>query len=127
MGAANPIAGAQAIVALAKRLGLTVRVAALTGDDVLDLLDPNQTVLETGEPLSGIGPLFSANAYLGVEEMLPALASGADVILTGRVADPSLALAPLAHEFGWAIDDVERFASGTAVGPPLESTATLTG
>src|SRR3954470_2716436 len=64
MGAANPIAGAQSIVALAKKLGLSVRVAALTGDDVLDLLDPNQPALETGEPLSGIGPLFSANAYL---------------------------------------------------------------
>jgi len=127
MGAANPIAGAQAIVALAKKLGLTVRVAALTGDDVLDLLDPNQKVLETGEPLSGIGPLLSANAYLGVEEMLPAMESGADIILTGRVADPSLALAPLAHEFGWAIDDVERFARGTVVGHLLECAGQLTG
>src|SRR6267378_163851 len=74
MGAANPIAGAQAIIALAKKLGLKVRVAALTGDDVLDLLDPEQTVLETGEPLRSVGALFSANAYLGVEAMLPALA-----------------------------------------------------
>ena len=120
MGAANPIAGAQAIVALARKLGLSVRVAALTGDDVLDLLDPNQKVLETGEPLSRVGPLFSANAYLGVEEMLPALESGADIILTGRVADPSLALAPLAHEFVWTIDDTERFSRGTIVGHLLE-------
>ena len=127
MGAANPIAGAQAIVTLAKRLGLSVRVAALTGDDVLHLLDPNQKVLETGEPLSSIGPLFSANAYLGVEEMLPAMASGADIILTGRVADPSLALAPLAHHFGWSIDDTERFARGTVVGHLLECAGQLTG
>ncbi|MEN3384010.1 MAG: hypothetical protein V7608_4054 [Hyphomicrobiales bacterium] len=127
MGAANPIAGAQAIVALAKKLGLTVRVAALTGDAVLDLLDPNQNVLETGEPLSSIGPLLSANAYLGVEEMLPAMESGADIILTGRVADPSLALAPLAHEFGWSIDDIDRFARGTVVGHLLECAGQLTG
>ena len=127
MGAANPIAGAQAIVALAKKLGLTVRVAALTGDDVLDLLDPNQKVLETGEPLVGIGPLLSANAYLGVEAMLPAMESGADIVLTGRVADPSLALAPLAHEFGWAIDDTERFGRGTVVGHLLECAGQLTG
>jgi hypothetical protein len=127
MGAANPIAGAQAIVALARKLGLKLRVAALTGDDVLDLLDPGQKVLETGEPLSRIGTLFSANAYLGVEEMLPALASGADIILTGRVADPSLALAPLAHHFGWTIDDTARFARGTVVGHLLECAGQLTG
>lgn len=127
MGAANPLGGAEAIVVLARKLGLKVRVAALTGDDVLDLLDPNQKVLETGEPLSSIGPLFSANAYLGVEAMLPAMQSGADIILTGRVADPSLALAPLAHEFGWSIDDTERFARGTVVGHLLECAGQLTG
>src|SRR5260370_15283447 len=90
MGAANPIAGAQAIVALANKLGLSVRVAALTGDGVLDLLDPDQKVLETGEPLSGIGPLLSANAHLGVEEMLPPLETAADIVPTPRAADPSL-------------------------------------
>jgi hypothetical protein len=127
MGAANPIAGAQVIIALAKKLGLKLRVAALTGDDVLDLLDPEQTVLETGEPLRSVGPLFSANAYLGVEEMLPAMESGADIVLTGRVADPSLALAPLAHRFGWKIDDTERFARGTVVGHLLECAGQLTG
>ena len=127
MGAANPIAGAEAIVALAKKLGLKLRVAALTGDDVLDALDPSQKVLETGEPLSSIGPLFSANAYLGVEEMLPALESSADIVLTGRVADPSLALAPLAHTFDWKLDDTERLARGTVVGHLLECAGQLTG
>ena len=104
-----------------------MRVAALTGDDVLDALDPEQTVLETGEPLRSIGALFSANAYLGVEAMLPALESGADMVLTGRVADPSLALAPLAHHFGWTLDDAERFARGTVVGHLLECAGQLTG
>jgi hypothetical protein len=127
MGAANPLAGAEAIIALARRLGLKVRVAALTGDDVLDALDPAQKVLETGEPLSSVGALFSANAYLGVEAMLPCLQSGADIVLTGRVADPSLALAPLAHHFGWALDDEDRFARGTVVGHLLECAGQLTG
>jgi hypothetical protein len=127
MGAANPIAGAQTIVALARRLGLKVRVAALTGDDVFAALDPNERALETGEALANAGPLFSANAYLGVEEMLPCLASGADIVITGRVADPSLALAPLAHHFGWEIDDAERFARGTVVGHLLECAGQLTG
>ena len=127
MGAANPIAGAEKIVALARTLGLKVRVAALTGDDVLDALDPEQTVLETGEPLRSVGALFSANAYLGVEAMLPALETGADVVLTGRVADPSLALAPLTHHFGWTLDDAERFARGTLVGHLLECAGQLTG
>jgi hypothetical protein len=127
MGAANPIAGAEKIVALARRLGLKVRVAALTGDDVFDALDPNELALETGEALANAGPLFSANAYLGVEEMLPALESGADIVLTGRVADPSLALAPLAHRFGWKLDDQERFARGTVVGHLLECAGQLTG
>ena len=127
MGAANPIAGAEKIVEIAKRLGLKVRIAALTGDDVLDALDPEEIVLETGEPLRSVGALFSANAYLGVEAMLPALESGADVVLTGRVADPSLALAPLTHHFGWKLDDAERFARGTAVGHLLECAGQLTG
>jgi Acyclic terpene utilisation family protein AtuA len=127
MGAANPRAGAEAIVKLARELGLKVRVAALTGDDVLDALDPAQTVLETGEPLSSVGALFSANAYLGVEAMLPALESGADIVLTGRVADPSLALAPLTHRFGWKLDDAERMARGTVVGHLLECAGQLTG
>jgi hypothetical protein len=127
MGAANPLAGAELIVAIAKKLGLKMRVAALTGDDVLALLDPTQKVLETGEPLSSVGSLFSANAYLGTEQMLPALDTGADIILTGRVADPSLALAPLAHEFGWDIADADRFARGTVVGHLLECGGQLTG
>ena len=59
--------------------------------------------------------------------MLPALESGADVVLTGRVADPSLALAPLAHHFGWTLDDTERFARGTVVGHLLECAGQITG
>ena len=86
-----------------------------------------QPTLETGEPVASAGPLVSANAYLGIDAMLPALDSGADIVITGRVADPSLALAPLAHRFGWSLDDHERLARGTVVGHLLECAGQLTG
>ena len=127
MGAANPVAAAARIVALARGLGIKVRVAAVTGDDVLDALDRNQPTLETGEPVASAGPLVSANAYLGIDAILPALDAGADIVITGRVADPSLALAPLAHRFGWSLDDHEKLARGTVVGHLLECGGQLTG
>jgi len=126
-GAANPLAAADAIVAIAKRLELPVKVAAVTGDDVLDALDLDAPTMESGLPLSRHAPIVSANAYLGAEAMLPALASGADIVVTGRVADPSLFVAPLMHEYGWAIDDVDRLARGTAVGHLLECAGQLCG
>ncbi len=126
-GAANPLAAADAIVAIAARLRIPVKVAAVTGDDVLAALDLDAPTMETGVPLARYAPIVSANAYLGADALLPALASGADVVVTGRVADPSLFVAPLAHEFGWAADDVDRMARGTAVGHLLECAGQLTG
>jgi acyclic terpene utilization AtuA family protein len=126
-GAANPLAAADAIVAIASRLGLPVKVAAVTGDDVLEMLDPDAPTMETGVALSHYSPIVSANAYLGAEAMLPALASGADIVVTGRVADPSLFVAPLMHEYGWAPDDFDRLACGTAVGHLLECAGQLCG
>ena len=126
-GAANPTAAAEAIVALARDLGLPLKVAAVTGDDVLAMLDPGEPVLETGRPLSSYGSCVSANAYLGAEALLPALATGADVVVTGRVADPSLFVAPLMHRFGWSAHDVDRLARGTAVGHLLECAGQLCG
>ena len=70
---------------------------------------------------------MSANAYLGAEAILPALASGADIVITGRVADPSLFVAPLMHEYGWAPGDVDRLARGTGVGHLLECAGQLCG
>jgi len=126
-GAANPIAAADSIVAIARRLDIPVKVAAVTGDDVLDLIDLDAPTMESGLPLSRYAPLVSANAYLGAEAILPALASGADIVVTGRVADPSLFVAPLMHEYGWAHDDVDRLARGTAVGHLLECAGQITG
>jgi hypothetical protein len=126
-GAANPLAAADAIVDIARRMSLPLKVAAVTGDDVLDALDLSAPTMETGATLSSFGPVVSANAYLGAEALLPALATGADVIVTGRVADPSLFVAPLMHEFGWAPDDCDRLARGTAVGHLLECAGQLCG
>src|SRR6187397_2596483 len=83
-GAANPLAAADAIVDVARRMRIPVKVAAVTGDDVLDALDPQAPAMESGAPLASHGPIVSANAYLGADAMLPALSSGADIVVTGR-------------------------------------------
>ena len=127
MGAANPVAAADLIVEIAKRRKLDIKVAAVTGDDVLKLMRPTDRVLETGGPLSAYKWLVSANAYLGVDALLPALATGADIIITGRVADPSLFLAPAAYEYGWQPDDLDRMARGTVMGHLLECAGQITG
>ncbi len=127
MGAANPIAAADKIVELAERLGVVVKVAAVTGDDVFEHISAEQRTLENDEPLTAFGPLISANAYMGVEAILPALQSGADIIVTGRVADPSLFLAPMVHHFDWSLDDLDRMAQGTVIGHLLECAGQITG
>ena len=71
--------------------------------------------------------MVGANAYLGADAILPALAAGADVVITGRVADPSLFLAPLRHAFGWAADDWTALGAGTLVGHLMECAAQITG
>lgn len=127
MGAANPQAAAAKIVDIAGNLDLKVKVAAVTGDDVFQKIDGSWPSLETGKPLHEAGPLISANAYIGIEALLPALAAGADIIVTGRVADPSLFLAPMVHEFGWQTDDFELLGKGTVVGHLMECAGQITG
>jgi hypothetical protein len=128
MGAANPLAAGRKVVALAKELGLNINVAVVTGDDVLSLLEPGMRTIEArGAPLSEYGELVSANAYLGADAIVPALATGADVVITGRVADPSLFVAPLAHAFGWRLDDWNRMGRATAIGHLLECAGQVTG
>jgi len=73
------------------------------------------------------GRLISANAYLGADAMLPALQSGADVVITGRVSDPALYLAPLMHRFGWKADDWQLLGQGIVVGHLLECAAQVSG
>ncbi|MDA3649769.1 DUF1446 domain-containing protein [Saccharopolyspora indica] len=127
MGAANPLAAGEITRDLLVGSGLRGRIAVVTGDDVLDRLDLREPALEDGIALAGHGEVVSANAYLGAEALLPALDTGADVVLTGRVADPSLFLAPMAHRLGWDLDDWPRMAAGTLVGHLLECAGQVTG
>ena len=89
MGAANPTAAADKIIEIAKRLGMSVKLAVVLGDDVLNSITGEELAMETVKPLSQSGEILSANAYVGADAILPALQSGADIIITGRVADPS--------------------------------------
>ena len=131
MGAANPLAAARRTLAIAQELGLTgFKVAVVMGDDVLDHVrqQPGLPMLETGEPVGSLGnSLISANAYLGAEPIRDALATGADVVITGRVADPSLFLGAMMHAFGWKADDWPRMAAGTVLGHLLECAGQVTG
>ncbi|ANE04554.1 acyclic terpene utilization AtuA family protein [Corynebacterium crudilactis] len=130
-GAANPQAAATLIAQIARDISLPrpISIAVVTGDSVLDsTLQENPTVWETKKSVADSdGSPVSAHAYIGIDALLPALESGADVIIAGRVADPSLYLAPLVHEFGWRRDDYHLLGAGTAVGHLLECAGQLTG
>ena len=127
LGAANPLGAGRLAIDIAGEMGLSCKVAVLTGDEILDALDLDRPCLEDGRPLNARGPVISANAYLGADAITPALATGADVVLTGRVADPSLFLAPLADRLGWDLSDPASAAHGTLVGHLLECGTQLTG
>jgi hypothetical protein len=130
MGAANPAAAARAVTAVARRSGLTgLRTAAVTGDDVLDLIRGQELPLidRPGTTADLGNRILSANAYLGAAPIAQALGQGANVVITGRVGDPALFLGPLMHEFGWAEDDWVRLGRGTLVGHLLECAGQLTG
>ena len=130
MGAANPLAAAELVADVARRNGLFgLRIAAVTGDDVLHLVAGSELpLIDRGGTVASLGDsVVSANAYLGCEAIVRALADGADVVITGRVADPSLYLAPLVHEFGWATDDWDLMGKGVCVGHLLECAGQVTG
>jgi hypothetical protein len=131
MGAANPRGAADATLALARELGLGgLRVAVLTGDDVTDLVraSPDRPLLENGAPVHTLfDRMVAANAYLGAEPVRDALATGADVVVTGRVADPSLFLGPLMRAHGWRADDWPTLGRGTVIGHLLECAGQVTG
>jgi hypothetical protein len=130
MGAAHPMAAGRAVLDVARELGLPrLRVAVVTGDDVLPWVLANDVPLmdSTDSVRSLDGRLISANAYLGADALLPALQADVNVIVTGRVADPSLFLAPLMAHFGWAADDWHRLGQGLLVGHLLECAAQVSG
>jgi hypothetical protein len=131
MGAANPVAAAKLVKKHAADHGLgEITCTVVTGDDVAELVrrEPGLPLMETGKPLESILPrMASANAYLGADVICRALDTGAQVVITGRVADPSLFLAPAMHHYGWDYTDWTRIASGTAAGHLLECSAQVSG
>jgi hypothetical protein len=130
MGAANPLAAARKTASVARGLGLGgLKIAAVTGDDVLDVVRRgNYHFEESGDAVAAFDErIVSANAYLGAAPIVAALEAGADVVLTGRAADPSLFVAPLIHEFGWAFDDWDRLGQATVVGHLMECAGQITG
>jgi hypothetical protein len=142
MGAANPIEGAKKIIEIAIKQGINIKVAAVSGDDVIDELSlKNDNFFIFGDESFALeliekhqspvtnnqSPIISANAYLGIEGILEALQTDAQIIITGRVADPSLFLAPMIHEFGWEINDFDLLGKGTIIGHLLECAGQVTG
>ncbi|WP_321858165.1 acyclic terpene utilization AtuA family protein [Burkholderia cenocepacia] len=130
MGAANPRAAARRTAQIAQSLGVAgLKVAAVEGDDVLDVvLRGAFRFEESGDDVAAYRDrIVSANAYLGAAPIVDALAAGADVVLTGRVADPSLFAAPLIHAFGWRMDDWDTLGAATVVGHLLECAGQVTG
>ncbi|MGI6649249.1 MAG: acyclic terpene utilization AtuA family protein [Bacillota bacterium] len=130
MGAANPLAAQQRVMELASAQGLKgLKVAAVIGDEVLEaVIQHGGQILETGETVADYANrIISANTYLGCAPLVEALAQGADVILTGRVADPALFLAPMVHEFNWCEHDYQRLGQGTVVGHLLECAGQVSG
>lgn len=118
-----------------KKLGLSgIKVATVTGDDILSRLTELQQQgesfknLDDGRPLAEVaGKITSANAYLGAFPVAEALDRGADIVICGRVTDPSLVLGPMIHEFGWKPDDLDKLAAGTIAGHIVECGAQCTG
>jgi hypothetical protein len=130
MGAANPVGAARAAAGVAREMGLSgLKIAAIGGDDVVAAMrNRDLPLVETQGRVADVADrMISANAYLGAEPIVEALAAGADIVITGRVSDPALFLAPLMHEFAWGADDWDRLGKGTVVGHLLECAGQITG
>jgi hypothetical protein len=126
-GGVNPRACASATIDVARSLGMHgTRVGVVEGDDVLSRLGELRsegeqfTDLDSGQALDDLTRVQSANVYLGAGPIVEALAQDADIVITGRCADASLTVAPLVHEFGWDLTDVDRVASATVAGHIIE-------
>ena len=132
-GGMNTLACARRAREIVQKAGLTRRIAVVSGDDLMPRLDALLaahpfTNLDTGEKLATIRPrVVSANAYLGAQPIADALAQGADIVITGRVADASLTVGPALHEFGWRLDDWDRLCAASVAGHLIECGAQVCG
>lgn len=134
-GGMNPKACAAKARTILDTAGLAdCRIATVTGDDLMLRLDQllaeghDFAHLDTGESLKTIRDrVVSANAYLGAGPIVEALRQGASIVITGRVADASLTVAPAVHEFGWAWHDWDQLGAATVAGHLIECGAQVTG
>jgi hypothetical protein len=126
----NPEGAAERIVHWLREYGKRgVKVAAVSGGMITDrVLELTDTIMENGLPTATLKPqLISAEVYLGAEPIVQALQAGAQIVVTGRVADPSIFMAPMMHEFGWDALDHRRVGQGSGIGHLLECGAQVTG
>src|SRR6056297_229495 len=134
-GGVNPRACKDAILEVANELGIScLKIAVVDGDDILpgldDLIADGHTLdnMETGEPIVSVKEdLLSANVYLGCRPIVEALEKGANIVITGRVTDTGLTLAPMVYEFGWDLNDYDLMATGTIAGHIIECGGQVTG
>lgn len=133
-GGARPRSCAEALLAAARELGLNPTVGVVEGDDVLDRLagwvrdGVDLSNMDDGRPFGSIADrVISANVYFGAEPVVEALNRGAQIVVTGRVTDTGITVAPMIHHFGWRPDDFDKIASGIVAGHILECGAQSTG
>jgi len=134
-GGVNPQACADAIKQTIQELGLSgIKIGIVEGDDILnrldELIDEGEELanLDSGAPLKPVlDNVSSANVYIGAQPIVECLSQGADIVVTGRSTDPSIALAPMIYEFGWSFEDFDKLAAGTVAGHILECGAQCTG
>ncbi|MDA1116845.1 MAG: DUF1446 domain-containing protein [Proteobacteria bacterium] len=126
-GGLNPQGAREAIARTFREKGWKATIATVSGDSALERLDELRAAgeplahMDTGAALDTVrSRMLFANAYLGAKPIVRALEQGADIVLTGRVADAALSLAPLVHELGWKWDDWDKLALGLTVGHLLE-------
>ncbi len=133
-GGINPIGLARKIIELAKKSKFDIKVGVVYGDDIVNNLyeltaaGERFTNMETGEDFLKVrSRITSANIYLGAEPVVRALDAGCQIVVTGRVTDTGITLAPMIHEFGWAMDDWDKMAAGIVAGHIIECGAQATG
>ncbi len=133
-GGVNPQGCRDAIVQVCAEMGVAMKVATISGDNIMERLSEFRHCgvsldhLDTGRPFSEIADrVLSAHAYLGAQPIAHALRQGAEIVITGRVTDAALTLGPLIAEFGWRLDDWDRLGAGMVAGHLLECSAQATG
>lgn len=129
-GAANPVAAARTIQALARTQNLDgLKIAVVEGDDILSKVDLAEMQIWEGdrELATGAGAPIAANVYLGAAAIAQALTDGAQIVITGRVADPALTVGPAMAHFNWDWQDWDRLAAATLAGHLLECGSQVTG